>query len=160
MTALGTSRLERIPAAFSLVELVLVLAIMVIVTAMAVPRYSNSVARYRADSAARRIASDLELVQSRAYSRNAMQSAIFSVSSNSYQISGISDLNHPGQPYIVRLADPPYFATLKSANFGGSSTISFDTYGQPANVGTIVVSVGIEQRTIIVDLSSGRAKVQ
>lgn len=153
-------RLDRTATGYSLIELVLVLAIMGIITALAVPRYSNSVARYRADAAARRIASDLELVQSRAYSRNATQSAVFSIASNSYQLSGIADLNRPNQPYTVRLADPPYFAVLKSVNFDGSNTASFNGYGQPTSPGTIVLAVGVQQRTITLDLSSGQATIK
>jgi type II secretory pathway pseudopilin PulG len=139
---------------------VLVLAIMAIVTAMAVPRYSSSISRYRADAAARRIASDLEMAQSRAYSRNTMQSVIFSIGSNSYEVVGISDLNHPAQPYVVRLNEPPYSATLKAVNFGGESTVSFDAFGQPMNAGSVVVSVGSEQRTVTLDPSSARAKIK
>jgi prepilin-type N-terminal cleavage/methylation domain-containing protein len=145
---------------FSLVELVLVLAIMAIVSALAVPRYYSSVARYRADAAARRIASDLELAQSRAYSRNATQSALFSIGSSSYQIDGMADPYHPSQPYTVRLGESPYFARLKSVNFAGSNTLSFDGYGQPASAGTIVLAVGMEQRTITIELSSGRSRIQ
>ena len=153
-------RINRSPTAYSLIELVLVLAIMAIVTALAVPRYNRSVWRSRADAAAKRIASDLELAQSRAYSRNSDQSAVFSVSTNSYQLAGIADLDHPNQPYTVRLADPPYFAVLKSVNFAGSNTASFNGYGQPTNPGTIIIAAGVEQRTITVDLSSGQATIK
>ena len=141
MPALLNSNSDR--HGFSLVELVMVLAIMAIITALAVPHYNSSVSRYRADAAARRIASDLELAQSRAY-----------------QLAGIADLNHPDQPYTVRLADPPYFAVLKSVNFAGSNTISFDGYGQPTNPGAIILGVGVEQRTITVDPSSGQATIK
>ena len=153
-------RFNRAATAYSLVELVLVLAIMAIITALAVPRYNNSVWRYRADAAAKRIASDLELAQSRAYSRNASQSAVFSIATNSYQLAGIADLNHPNQPYTVNLADPPYFAVLKSVSFAGSNTISFDGYGQPTNPGSITLVAGVEKRTITVDLSSGQATIK
>jgi len=158
MPALLNSNFDR--RGFTLVELVVVLAIMAIVAALAVPRYANSLARYRADAAARRIASDIELLQSRAYSRNATHSAVFSVVSNSYLLAGILDPDHPNLPYTVRLADPPYFAVLKSANFAGSNALAFDAYGQPASAGVVVISVGSEQRTISVELSSGRSKVQ
>ena len=153
-------RFNRTPTAYSLLELVLVLAIMAIITALAVPRYNSSLSRYRADAAARRIANDLELTQSRAYSRNATQSAVFSIASNSYQLAGIADLNHPNQPYTVKLADPPYFAVLKSVNFAGSNTVSFDGYGQPTNPGVIILVVGVEQRTITVDPSSAQATIK
>ena len=147
-------------AAFSIVELLMVLCIMAVLSAIAIPRYAASLARYRADATASRIAQDLEMIQSRAYSLSTTQSVIFSVSSNSYQVVGMSDPSLSSQPYIVRVSAAPYCATLQTVNFGGSNTISFDAFGQPATSGTVVISVGQEQRTVTINQSSGRASVQ
>src|SRR5947209_10986433 len=52
--------------AYSLVELVLVLVTLAIMWGIAAPRYANSMSRYRAEAAARRIASDFALARAQA----------------------------------------------------------------------------------------------
>jgi prepilin-type N-terminal cleavage/methylation domain-containing protein len=145
---------------FSLLELVITIAILVIISSVGYRVYGTSLTRYRADAAARRVANDLNLAQSRAYSRSAAQSVVFDVPASSYQITGMNDINQPTQPYVVQLSGQPYYATINSASFAGSPIAAFDVYGMPASPGTIVVTVGATTRTITVDQSSGRATVQ
>ncbi|MFN7613934.1 MAG: Tfp pilus assembly protein FimT/FimU, partial [Phycisphaerae bacterium] len=52
--------------AFSMIELVIVLVIVGVTAAIAVPRYVNSVQRTKVDGAARRIAADIERLRDRA----------------------------------------------------------------------------------------------
>src|SRR5204863_23675 len=54
--------------AFSLIEITLVLMVMGVLAALAVPRYASALARYRADAAARRIVADLDLARTTARS--------------------------------------------------------------------------------------------
>ncbi len=145
---------------FSLFELALVLAIITTLAALTLPRYGASLARYRADLAARRIAVDLTLAQTNARTSSTSQSVLFSVGSNTYQILGMTDLNNPSVAYIIKLSDPPYNATLVSADFGGDSTICFDGWGVPDSLGSVVIKVGKEQRTITLDSETGKATVQ
>lgn len=144
---------------FSLIELTIVVLILGILTAVAAPRYVESVALYRAEAAAKRIAADLELARRRAKATSAASSVIFSTRLNNYSLPGIKDFDHPGSDYVVDLSATGYPASLVSVDFGGRKTVDFDIYGTPNRGGTIVVEAGSFQKTIIVDATTGRASI-
>ena len=145
---------------FSLLELLIVLAIMATLTAIAAPRYQRSLARYRADLAAQRIIADLTQAQSIAKATSASRTVTFSVAGNIYQIPGLSSLDGNSGSYSVALFERPYEAELISANFGGDAQIVFDGWGSPDSGGTVTLSVGAEQRTVAVDTETGKAEIQ
>jgi hypothetical protein len=47
-----------------------------------------------------------------------------------------------------------------TADFGGEAQMSFDGYGVPNRGGTLTLRAGSVQRTIAVDATSGRARIQ
>ena len=146
-------------AAFSLVELVLVVAIMAMVSAIAVPRYANSIARYRADSAARRVAADLALAQNQASTAGKPQSVVFVA--RSYQMPGMPHLDGKSYgDYTVDLGSDPYAVTRVAAEFGGDATIKFDLYGVPDTGGSVVIEVGDARRVVVVSPDSGRITIK
>jgi prepilin-type N-terminal cleavage/methylation domain-containing protein len=140
---------------FSLVELALVLAIISVLAGIAAPRYARSLARYRADMAARRIAADLALAQSRARSSSTSQSITFDMTANQYAIPGMSNPENRSQSYVVNLRDEPYLAALGTANFGGDGTLVFNGYGDADSAGTITVSSGDTTKQISVSAETG-----
>ena len=146
--------------AFSLLEVILVTLIVAVLSSMAIPRYMNSLQRYRVDAAAYRVVADIAFLQSRANFNSTAQTMIFSPPSNSYQIQGMPDLNNPALTYTVNLAANNYSATLVSANFNGTLQLQVDGYGAVVTGGTIVISVGNISRTITVSAGSGKAVVQ
>jgi len=145
---------------FSLLELVLVLAIIATLTAIAIPRYQGSLARYRADLAARRIVADLALTQSNAKAASSSRSVMFSVSNNNYQMPDLLPLDGTAGSYMVELSEKPYEADITSADFGGDQQIIFNGWGIPDSGGSVIITIGSEQRTVIVDAESGKAKVE
>ena len=126
--------------AFSLVEMCLVVATIGVIAAVAVPRYQSSISRYRADSAARRLAADLVQAQSRARMLSSGQT--LSVTGNTYQITGMTDPEHPGSTYTVDLSGDPYYATISSALCGPpsgaytQSTLTSSGFGAPYTTDT------------------------
>ena len=145
--------------AFSLVELVLVIAITALVSAIAAPRYANSVARYRADSAARRVAADLALAQNQASTTGRAQSVVFV--SRSYQMPGMPHLDGKSYgDYTVDLGAEPYGVTRVAAEFGGDATVKFDIYGTPDTGGSVVVEVGDARRVILLAPENGRVQIK
>ena len=145
--------------AFSLVELVLVIAITAMVTAIAAPRYANSVARYRADSAARRVAADLALAQNNASTAGRVQPMVFI--SRSYQMPGMAHLDGKSYgDYTVDLSADPYKVTRVAAEFGGDATVKFDLYGNPDTGGSVVIEVGDFRRVVTLSPDSGRVTIK
>jgi prepilin-type N-terminal cleavage/methylation domain-containing protein len=152
---------------FSLLELLIVVTIMALVAGVAVPRFAASIQRQRADAAARRVAADLNMAQSRANTTSTTVTVTFTFASSQYQVSGVADLAQPLNTYTVKLPNDPYGATLVSTTFGGgapvssgTSQISYGGYGVPAAGGSVVVAVGSAARVIVVDANSGLATVQ
>ena len=145
---------------FSLIELVTVVIIIGILASMAIPRFANFTGRQRADAAARRIAVDLSLAQGRAGSSSRSQTVDFNVAGNSYRLIGIPDPDRPGVEYVVSLSDEPYQAELISADFGSDAQVVFDGYGTPDSGGTVIVQWGTIQKTVVLDVNTGKASVQ
>ena len=145
---------------FSLLELVLVLAIMATLAAIAVPRYQASLVRYRVDLAARRIVADLALAQSAAKASSSSRRVRFFVNTDQYRIFDLQPLDGDSSYYDINLSEKPYEADIISAEFGADDQIIFDGWGIPDSGGTVVLTVGPEQRTVTVDAETGKATVQ
>jgi prepilin-type N-terminal cleavage/methylation domain-containing protein len=111
---------------FTLVEVIFVMVLLAIVSAMAIPRYANFLAHHRAEAAANRIATDLALAQRQAKFSSTARTVTFNVAAESYTLVGIAHPDHPSQPYVVALSDEPYAAAIVSADFGGDSTVIFN----------------------------------
>lgn len=157
-TTQGERRISR--TGFSMLELALVIVIISIVAAIAIPRYANAISHYRADMAARRIAADLLLAQNNAQISSTSRTVTFSTVSNQYTIPAMDDLDSPPTSYVIKLGDDPYKATLVSASFGDDSSVIFDGYGVPDNGGQVVVQAGHFSKTVVLNADTGRAAVQ
>jgi type IV fimbrial biogenesis protein FimT len=144
---------------FSLFEIVLVLAIVAIFTALAAPRYGRASGRYRVDLAARRIMADLRLAQSSAKAASSSRTVSFSTATDHYQLSNVPALDGVSSDYMVDLSAPPYQADLTNVSFSGSQVI-FSGWGLPDQGGSVVLSAGAEQRTVTVDAATGKISVQ
>jgi type II secretory pathway pseudopilin PulG len=148
--------LRRTLAGFTLIELVVVAAVVMLLAALAIPRYANSVLRWRVESAARRIAADIALAQRHARTTSAAQRIEFNVAASSYTLSGMTHPDHPAQSYEVRLAAEPYRASLLSADFAGDATLIFNGHGLPDSGGEVLISAGALRYRVWVDAETGR----
>ena len=153
--------MSRRPA-FSLIELMIVIAIIAVVSGFAIPRYSNSLQLYRANLAARRIAADLQMAQFRARSLSTTRTVTFTPSSSSYQITGEISLSNSTSTYGVQLSDLPYRATIRSVQFGASAvaSITFNGFGMPNNGGSISLSSGNVTKVVTVAPQTGAISIQ
>ena len=130
-----------------------------ILACIAGPRLASSIARQRAEGAARRVAADLALARSQAITLSTNQLVKFDPASGCYAMAGIQHLDRSGSAYKMDLSAEPYLAKLVSADFGGDGEVEFDFHGTPDSGGQIVVSVGAWQKTITLDADTGRARV-
>jgi len=145
---------------FSLLELVMVVAIMSIVAAIAAPRYARAAARYRIDVAANRIIHDFALASQQARNAGASRTVAFNVAASQYTISNLAGLDRAAQSYRVDLLAEPYCSRVDLADFGGDAAAVFNGYGQADSGGQVVLKSGVFTRTITLDANSGKATFQ
>ena len=145
---------------FTLIDLVVAMAVIVIVAAIATPRYANSLTRYRAEAAARRVAADFQLARQTAKSTSSSRTITFDAADHSYVIPNVRELDTTGTTYSVQLQDPPYQAQIAFVDLGGDWETIFDGFGIPDAGGFVIVQVGDYQYTVVVDPETGIAEVQ
>ncbi len=145
---------------FTLIDLVMAMAVIVIVAAIATPRYANALTRYRAEAAARRVVADLTLARQTAKSTSSSRTVEFDATKHSYLIPNVRELDTAGTMYRVQLQDPPYQAQVISVDLGGDWQIIFDGIGIPDTGGFVIVQAGDHQYTVVVDPETGAAEVQ
>ena len=150
-----TRSAEPYRRAFTLVELVIVVLILGIVSAAAAPKFARSLRHSRLDAACLRVKADLNLARQTAISRSNSQSVQFTAGSATYTLPGVTHPDHPSLSYSVNLSGEPYGATVSAADFGGSSTVQFNRFGQPNAGGTITVAVGASTKTVALEATNG-----
>lgn len=149
------------PAGFSLTEVVIVLTIMAILSAIAIPRFANAIQAGAVDLAARRLAADLRLAQANAIRTVTQKSVTLDTATNSYTLVGMTLPDHPSKAYTIKLGDPPYEgAKIESVNFGGPTTLAFDRFGGPSVTGTVVISLRDRQKTVRIGAGAGRITIE
>ena len=145
---------------FSLMEVLLVLAIMATLVGIASPRYARAVHRYRAELAVLRIVADLEYASALAEVTSQAVKVKFVKGSKDdesyYFFEDVSDPDRPGQDYAVILRENPYRVLLDDA----PGDIEFDIYGSLQNSGTIEIHAGAIIRYVIVDKDNDEITVQ
>ena len=146
--------------AFTYVELISVVFIIGILSAIVAPRFFESLSYHRAEAAARRIKTDLDLARRRARTTSASQTVTFLPNADSYSLNGVDHMDHVGLAYEVDISAVPYEASIVSADFGGDAVLVFDGYGVPDSAGQVVVQAGETKRTVSVDAETGRATIQ
>ena len=152
--------MERRARGFSLIELVIVAAILAIWAGIAVPRVANTLDRHRADAVARRVVRDLKYAQTRARITSSRQTVAFNCAQGGYELVGLADTDYAGHTYKIKLSDEPYRAELVQVSFAGSAQVVFDAYGSPGSGGSVVMRVGSHQRTVVVDGQTGQVNLQ
>ncbi len=146
---------------FSYAEMAIVVLVLGILTAAAVPKYADTLVRMRLDAAARRIAADLATARARARATSSSQTITFTLppAGSRYEIAGMSDPDRPSATYGANLAEAPYQITLGTVDLGGDAALIYNGYGIPDSAGTIVIQAGRYARRITVDPDTGIAVV-
>lgn len=145
-------------AGFTLVELAIVVLILGILAAVGAPKFTESLMRARIDSAAKRVAADIRYAQSVARSKSTNQVISFAVGTDGYSLTAVSDLNHAEANYDVNLSGQTPGVTIQSADFGGTTNLTYTHYGQPVEGGTVVLQSSTHQATITVT-PTGRVEI-
>jgi prepilin-type N-terminal cleavage/methylation domain-containing protein len=143
---------------FSLIELVICLAIVVTVAGLASVRFSGSAQRARIDAAANKIVSMIDDCRGRALTSGAETKIDFDVGNSRLTVKGT--VTDDATLDTLNLAAAPYSVKLTAADFNGSAELHFTTFGRPLAGGFIDLSLGGHSKRIALDSETGRAKIQ
>lgn len=144
-------RFGRRTRGFTLLEVVVVLAIVAIAATTAGLRLSSTLVRYRLDSAASRLVADMSAARQAAMNTSTPRGVLFTPATDTYTLASMHPVLRWTNRTNVRIADAPYSAKIDSANFGGAQQAVFDGYGSPVSAGTVVLRVGRSTRTVRVE---------
>ena len=149
-----------ISGGFSLIELIVVIVLIGIFTAMALTRTDTGLTTIREKIAIDQITNDIDLARSMAFARNETITMIFNEDQDSYGVyngSGIiKDFPNSDNEGIISL-DNSYLRNvdIKNVSFGGSSSLQFQPLGDPLSGGTIELNT----KLITVEAVTGKWSV-
>jgi prepilin-type N-terminal cleavage/methylation domain-containing protein len=156
------TRERKCLAGFSLLELIIVMLILGIVSAIAIPKYSASLDRYRTQVALQRLSQDIELCRRHARFTAQTVSMTICFGKSFYRISPLDSPLRPGTPYEVILGEdsgktylcPVVKGVIRSdlRSTASDLIIVFDRYGTPNSTAEIGVMCG--SASAIVQLSA------
>lgn len=136
---------------FTLIELVLVVIIVGVISAIAVPRFAQATARQQLDAAANRLISDFQKAQHHAQATSNDVELSFDASGNSYTFTPAS-----GTSFQVQLDESPYQVKVTKATFEDTTAVTFNGFGIPSAQGAVVLESATG--SVIVNLGeNGRA---
>jgi len=131
-------------AGFTLAELIVVIAVLALAAAVAIPGYLGWLPDIRLSSMIRNLKSDLALARQRAIRENGQVAVVFDIPNNRYTIfvdNGAGDGNandwerHADEAEIKTITLPEDVTMYAAAFAGGSPRIRFDGRGLPNGLG-------------------------
>ena len=145
---------------FSMIELIIVVVLIGIFTAMALTRTDTGLTTIREQIAIDQITNDIDLARSMAFARNEAITIMFDINQESYGVYNglgiIKDFPNSNNDGIISL-DNSYLRNLdiKEVNFGGSANLQFQPLGDPVSGGIIELNT----KTITVESITGKWSV-
>lgn len=144
---------------FSLIELVMVMAIIGISVAIAVPKYYSSIQNYRLKASARRIVNDLEYARSRAKATSSSRTFQVIVVEDAYLIDEETQFDRASDTYRVDLKLAPYHTSIMSIDLGGDAELVFNGFGEPDSNGVIIINTQRGKKAILIDAATGEITI-
>jgi prepilin-type N-terminal cleavage/methylation domain-containing protein len=149
---------SRRTRAFTLIELVIVIAIISITAVIAIPRLSGAGTRYRVDAAVQQILSDINITAAQANRTSQTLTIRFDADADTYTLIGQPSRNNPANDQVVDFSREPYKANMLGVSFGGDSQLDISGYGLMLESGQITLSAGRVGRRVV--FTQGSSSVQ
>jgi len=144
--------------AFSLLELVIVMAIVTAVSGIGLLRYSRSLSRYRVETACARLIADLRAARTQAVTTSSRRIVVFNAAAATYQILTAAELTANASGTLVSLAGDPYRATMRVVGLAGNQ-IAFTGRGDVSGAAIIVLTCADAESGVTIEPDSGRVHV-
>ena len=157
--------MSRNPFGFTMVELMIVVFVLGIVAAVAIPSINSSLDEMKLDSAAREIVSAIQYSQSLAIKKGIEYGVKFDKTTQTvtcYKKQGSETILHPieKKPYILDFSGSENLqgVELDVTTFVGNK-VEFNDLGEPSQSGSVTVECADLQKTINISLPIGKVSV-
>ncbi len=152
---------------FTIMEIMIILLLLGIVLAVAVPSINNTLDEMKLDGAAQEVVYALQYVQSLSIKEGVVYGVQFFPSTNSfrcYEKNSDGTILNPldKKPYVVDFDGEGHLqgVDLVSTTFGMGKKVEFSYLGQASESGSVILDYAGLQKTIDVAVPIGRVTVQ
>jgi len=137
---------------FTLIEVVLVIAILGLLSVVAIPNFKNTLAKYKLETAAKELAQNIRVTQQKSITKGVSCKIVLDLNrKDNYIMMSGSRGKMIKLPPGVRLDWTTYSEVDK--------TIAFYPTGAPNRGGTIAITNGRDTLYVIVSVSTGRVRI-
>jgi prepilin-type N-terminal cleavage/methylation domain-containing protein len=141
---------------FTLIELMIVIALIGLLAAVAVPAFSTISSSKNLDIAARELAIDLRIARQKAITGGSLQKIEFRLYNNDYRVRDTGS----GEAYVVKLPEGIFYRSVNFPTDGSYPQVSFYRSGAPGRGGTIsLVDSGGRILYVIITPATGRVRI-
>lgn len=139
---------------YTLVEIVMVIALLSLLSTIILPNFKNTLANYKLEVAARKLAQNIRLVQQKAISEGVSYKIVFDLHNmNNYQML----CGQRGK--LIELPSGVLFGWTTYAEHKVDKTLAFNPSGAPNRGGTIELKSGNKTLYVIVSIATGRVRI-
>lgn len=143
---------------FTLIEVVIVMAIIAAVGTIGILRYIRVNNRYRVEAACAKLIADVRLAQTQARTTSSGRTMKFSAATATYAILTDDEVGDGAEGLRVTLRESPYRASMATLGMPGNQVL-FDGRGEALNGGIVTIKCGDVERAIKIEPGLGRAYV-
>jgi prepilin-type N-terminal cleavage/methylation domain-containing protein len=141
--------------AFTLIEIVMVVAITAVILTIATPYFAQLSARQRLSMSASRVAAELKFASAVSRATGVERTLTIDPAARSMAVTPVPLNNNP-----LLLAKWPHQVTSVDASFNGAKSVAFDIWGRPKVTGTITIKIGSRTKIVRADSATGEVTIQ